>query len=104
MTQLKTVDFVIASRFHNVLLALLLGKPVVSVSYEAKNEALMQQMGLGRFCQTLDGLDLERLLEQFRELQQQADALHATLAEGAADNRARLAAQYDSIAALLSAR
>lgn len=104
ITQLQTVDFVIASRFHNVLLALLLGKPVVSVSYEAKNEALMQQMGLSRFCQTLDGLDLERLLAQFRELQQQADSLHATLAEGAADNRGRLAAQYDSIAALLSAR
>jgi len=104
LTQLEGVDFVIASRFHNVLLALLLGKPVVSLSYEAKNDALMQQMGLGRFCQTLDTADLQRLLLQFRELQQDATALRATLAQRAAANRAQLQQQYEAIAALLSAR
>ncbi len=104
LTQLEGVDFVIASRFHNVLLALLLGKPVVSVSYEAKNDALMQQMGLGRFCQTLDAPDLQRLLVQFRELQQEAAALRAALAQRTAANRAQLAQQYQAIAALLSAR
>jgi len=102
LAQLATVDLVIASRFHNVLLALLLGKPVVSVSYEAKNEALMRQMGLGHYCQTLDGLDLQRLIEQFLDLEKNAAALREIVAEQTAANRSRLELQYDSIVASVS--
>jgi polysaccharide pyruvyl transferase WcaK-like protein len=102
--QLREVDFVIASRFHNVLLALLLGKPVVSVSYEAKNEALMQQMGLGGFCQTLEELDVERLLAQFGALETEAAALRVRIAQQTSRNRRRLEEQYEAITALLGAR
>ena len=97
LAQLQAVDFVIASRFHNVLLGLWLGKPVVSVSYEAKNEALMQDMGLGQYCQTLDGLDLPRLLEQFLDLQKHAPALLPVMAARAAANRALLEEQYQLV-------
>jgi polysaccharide pyruvyl transferase WcaK-like protein len=96
--QLAAVDFVIATRFHNVLLALLLGKPVVSVSYEGKNEALMREMGLGEYCQALDSLDLERLIEQFLDLQKNADSLRDVVAGRTAANRVRLDEQYDLIA------
>ena len=41
MQQIAEVEVVVASRFHNVLLALLLGKPVVSIAYNQKNDALM---------------------------------------------------------------
>lgn len=97
LAQLASVDFVIASRYHNVLLSLLLGKPVVSVSYEAKNEALMQDMGLGRYCQTLDALDLPRLTEQFLELEKSAADLLPGMAARAAVNRDLLERQYDLI-------
>ena len=99
MQQLSTVDFVIASRYHNVLLALLLGKPALSMSYEAKNEALMSDLGLGDYCQTLDELDLQQLLQQFQRLERNADSLRALMAERAASNRASLGRQYDLIAA-----
>jgi len=98
MQQLSTVDFVIASRYHNVLLALLLGKPALSMSYEAKNEALMSDLGLGDYCQTLDELDLEQLLQQFQRLERNADSLRALMAERAAANRASLGRQYDLVA------
>ena len=45
LDQLASVDLVLASRFHNVLLALLIGRPVVSVSYNEKNSA--RQSGSG---------------------------------------------------------
>lgn len=66
--QFSTVDFVSASRYHNVGLGLLLGKPVVSLSFEAKHDALMSDVGLGEYCLSLDDFSLERLLEQFQRL------------------------------------
>jgi len=104
IAQLETVDLVIASRFHNVLLALLLGKPVISVSYEAKNEALMQQVGLEGYCQTLDELDPQRLLGQFEQLEANAAALRIRIGAASAANRRRLDKQYERVVAEVSAR
>jgi polysaccharide pyruvyl transferase WcaK-like protein len=103
LEQLAPVDLVIASRFHNVLLALMLGKPVISVSYEAKNEALMQQMGLGEYCQTLDGFDVQRLIGQLLALEHNAAVLGARISAQAAVNRRELERQYAHLAAQLSA-
>ena len=45
LAQLATTDLVVAARFHNVLLALMMGRPVISLSYyHRKNEALMAEM------------------------------------------------------------
>jgi polysaccharide pyruvyl transferase WcaK-like protein len=95
--QLGSVDFVIASRYHNVVLGLLLAKPVVSLSYEPKHNALMRDMGLGEYCQPLDDFTLDRLAEQLLRLEANATALSAVIAERTATNRARLAEQYDLI-------
>jgi polysaccharide pyruvyl transferase WcaK-like protein len=95
--QLASVDFVIASRYHNVVLGLLLAKPVVSLSYEPKHNALMRDMGLGEYCQSLDDFSLDRLKEQLLRLEANATALSAVIAERTATNRARLAEQYDQI-------
>lgn len=97
LQQLAGVDYVIASRFHNVLLALLLGKLVISVSYEGKNEALMQEVGLGEFCQTLDTLDPERLRRQFSSLSASTGEVRACVTAKVAENAKLLAEQYDLI-------
>ena len=72
MVQLAGVDFVIASRYHNVLLGLYLGRPAISLSYEAKHEALMASAGLADYCQSINTVDTERLFEQFLRLEAQA--------------------------------
>lgn len=99
--QLATVDFVVASRYHNVVLGLLLAKPVVSLSYEPKHNALMGDMGLGEYCQPLEDIDLERLVEQLLRLEGNAAALTAVVAEKTANNRARLGEQYDLIVGIV---
>ncbi|HZO70333.1 MAG TPA: polysaccharide pyruvyl transferase family protein [Kribbellaceae bacterium] len=63
--QMAAVDVVVASRFHNVLSALKLAKPTISISYASKNDKLMDGMGLGEFCQPIRSLDVARLIEQF---------------------------------------
>ena len=57
-----------ASTLHNVVCALKLGKPTVSIGYADKNDALMAEMGVARFCQHIERLDLDLLKEQFTQL------------------------------------
>jgi polysaccharide pyruvyl transferase WcaK-like protein len=66
--QMGDTDLVIATRFHNVVCALKLARPTVSIGYEAKNDAVMTEVGLRDFCQFIEDLDLERLERQFTEL------------------------------------
>ena len=97
MQQIAEVDVVVASRFHNVLLALLLGKPVVSIAYNEKNDALMEQMGLSRYCQAIEKLDFGRLVEQFSDIVASGEALRSTITGKGMANRADLEAQYDTV-------
>jgi polysaccharide pyruvyl transferase WcaK-like protein len=69
IAQLAGTSAVVATRFHNVILALLLGKPVLAISYNPKVATLMESAGLGRYVQTIGELDAERLAAQFRELE-----------------------------------
>ncbi len=68
MRRMDDTDIVIATRFHNVICALKLARPTVSIGYEAKNDAVMTELGLGDFCQFIQDLDLARLEMQFTEL------------------------------------
>jgi polysaccharide pyruvyl transferase WcaK-like protein len=68
MRQIATTDIIVATRFHNIVCALKLVKPTVSIGYAEKNDVLMAEMGLGSFCQQVERLDFHRLTEQFTQL------------------------------------
>jgi polysaccharide pyruvyl transferase WcaK-like protein len=88
---------VVATRFHTVLFALMLGKPVASISYNQKNDALMAEMGMASYCQTIETLEFERLVEQFHELQRNADSHRATIREKSRAYRSQLDELYARI-------
>jgi polysaccharide pyruvyl transferase WcaK-like protein len=67
-SQVSRTDLVVATRFHNVVAALMAGKPVISLSYAAKNDLLLERMGLGDFCQHVDSFNVGLLTEQFSRL------------------------------------
>jgi polysaccharide pyruvyl transferase WcaK-like protein len=69
MQAMMPVSTVVATRFHNVICALRLCKPTISLGYAPKFTALMTDMGLSEFCQPADSLDVGRLIEQFTELE-----------------------------------
>ena len=68
MAQISKTDVVVATRFHNVVCALRLGRPTVSIGYADKNDALMAEMGLDEFCQHIERLDFDLLVQQFSRL------------------------------------
>jgi polysaccharide pyruvyl transferase WcaK-like protein len=102
MTQMSEVDTVVATRYHNVLCGLKVGKPTLSVGYAAKNDVLMAAMGLGEFCQPASSVGLGRLIEQFDELEGRGAELAAVLAARNQAIRARLEQQFATLSTLIS--
>ena len=94
-------DSVVAIRFHNVLAALKLCKPTIAISYSAKHDALMADMGLPEFCRPVNALDFDLLIQQFTELQSRSAQLRQTLAEHNAMNEQLLKDQFAELSALL---
>lgn len=68
MRQISRTDLVVATRFHNIVCALKLGRPCISLGYARKNDVLMDEMGLGAFCQHVERFEIDTLMDHFREL------------------------------------
>lgn len=101
MRELATVDTVVATRYHNVLCALKLCKPTLSIGYAAKHDVLMSDMGLGDFCRSARALDVDGLIELFTALEERRTELADTMIERDRVNRRRLAQQFADLSAVL---
>ena len=97
------VGIVVATRYHNVICALKLSKPTLSIGYAAKNDALMAEMGLSEFCQSARSLDVSRLIEQFTELESRSAQLQRTMRQRNAANARLLDDQFARLSATLFA-
>jgi polysaccharide pyruvyl transferase WcaK-like protein len=97
LRQLAATDVVVATRFHNVILALLLSKPVIAISFHHKCASLMNQMGLSEYCHDINCLDAYRLIEQFCDLEKNAERLKPLIQHKTGECRRALDAQYDCI-------
>ena len=97
LSQLATTDIVVATRFHNVLLALLLNRPVIAISFHHKCVSLMSQMGLSEYCQDINQLDAGRLIEQFRDSEKNGEKLRMLIHHRMEACRTALDEQYDLI-------
>lgn len=95
--ELASVDLVVASRFHNVLLGLELGKPVVSVGYEGKNAALMESMGVGDFSADVESFEPGWVLEKLDRWEQERERRLSIVAGRVAEARTALDAQLDRV-------
>jgi len=95
--QIATTDTVVATRFHNVLLALLCGKPTISISFHHKCDSLMGSMGLSEYCLNIKDWNADQLIKRFCELENNADRIKASIKEKTREFRAALDEQYECI-------
>ncbi len=102
VAQLSATDLLVGTRFHNLLLALLLNKPVVALSYHEKIDSLMAGVGMGPYVQSIPTLRVEGLVERFTALEKNAEAIRALVARKVDEARAALDRQYADIFARLS--
>ena len=94
MQQTALVDIVVATRYHNIVCALKLGKPTVSIGYAEKCDVLMADMGLSGFCQPVKSFDVAQLIQQFEELDHRASKVCSMLMERSAARRAMVDDQF----------
>ncbi len=97
LSQLAGTDIVVASRFHNVLLALMLRKPVVAISFHEKVDSLMKAMGMTQFCQDIEKVDVDQLIDQLAALEVGAESIKCGLEQESKLYRAKLEEQYEHI-------
>jgi polysaccharide pyruvyl transferase WcaK-like protein len=97
MRAMEPAGIVVATRYHNVVCALMLSKPTISIGYGEKNAVLMAGAGLAEYCQSVDYLDVERLIMQFIELERHAARLRQRVTEG---NAAKVPLAEDQLAEL----
>jgi polysaccharide pyruvyl transferase WcaK-like protein len=101
MQAMAPASSVVATRYHNVMCALKLGKPAISLGYSDKNISLMEDMGLPDFCQHANDISFDLLVEQFAKLEKNADEIRATVGERNEELAARLSEQFTVLDATL---
>lgn len=97
LRQLGETSAVISPRFHNLVLALMLNKPVIALSDLPKVDALLADLGLGRFCLPLEGLKTGELTERFAQLQNDAGQLKPHIRDAVERYRHLVDEQYGNV-------
>jgi polysaccharide pyruvyl transferase WcaK-like protein len=100
MVEMSRAEVVVASRFHNVLGALRLGIPTVSLGYAEKNAVLLSTFGLEGFDQPIEHVDPELLLRQIEDVRGDRQDIEHRL-EVVASLQAQLTDQLHRIEPLL---
>ena len=97
LSQIAAVDFLVTSRFHNVVLALMLNKPVLCLSDHAKLDSLMTEIGLAEYCLPLANMDVGELIDRVVKLEKNAEALRLYIKQKTEEYRKTLDEQYTLI-------
>ncbi len=94
LSQIAASDVVVATRFHNVLLSLLLEKPVIALSFHSKCESLMNGFGLSEYVHDIHHIDAVKLIEQFQQLETNTTEVKQLVSQRIAECRSELDEQY----------
>ena len=70
---LRSVDAVVGSRLHGLLLSFLSGKPAVAISYDRKVTCLMDDLGQAAYCLDIRSFTSSELFALFTTLRQKRD-------------------------------
>jgi polysaccharide pyruvyl transferase WcaK-like protein len=97
MAAMADADVVVATRFHNVVCALKMGKPTISLGYAPKNDALLEAAGLGGYALHVERFTLSELQERLEALLAERDALRAAVIARTSAYENELAAELDRV-------
>lgn len=101
LDEIARCQLVVATRFHNIVAALKLARPTISLGYARKNDVLMADMGLADYCRPIEQADLAWLKERFTRLAGDRARHAASLRERNVAYRRALAEQEELLGCLL---
>lgn len=102
MSQVVDLDAVVASRFHNVLCALMCGVPTIALGYGDKHRVLMERFGVSRFSHEIRSLRVDDLERSLDGLLAEGDRLSSQLLDVAAQERQALVDRLSNVDELIS--
>jgi polysaccharide pyruvyl transferase WcaK-like protein len=97
LSQIAAIVFLVTSRFHNLVLALMVNKPMVCLSDHRKLDSLMTETGLAEYCLPLANLDFDDLIDRVVKLEKNAEALRPYIKQKTEEYRRTLDEQYSLI-------
>lgn len=98
--QIQLTDGVIATRYHNVIAALMMERPTVSVGYAEKNAEVMRALGLDRYCHRIEDFDLAAVEGDLNELVGRWDELLPMVRDHVRSWKQLVEDQYERVFAL----
>jgi polysaccharide pyruvyl transferase WcaK-like protein len=97
LARIAGMDYVVTCRFHGVVFALLLNKPVLAISHHPKVAELMRSLGLSRYCVDMQNFDSEILFEKFLSLVKNSDSVRQRISASVTQFRSQLVAQFNDL-------
>jgi polysaccharide pyruvyl transferase WcaK-like protein len=97
VSQLAIADFILATRFHALVLSFLLAKPVLAIANHHKMSDLMSAMGQSDYLLDVQSLDLHSLIERFKSLQANVDVARSRVSRAVSETLPLLERQYDEV-------
>jgi polysaccharide pyruvyl transferase WcaK-like protein len=101
IARLRTLDCVVATRLHGVLLSYVTGRPVLAISYDPKVDTLLLDLGQSQHRVDVHDFSVPELWAAFVRLRDARHDVAAHVRRTVLSYRAALDAQYDHIATRL---
>lgn len=95
LLRMSAMDYIVTCRFHGVLLAHVLNKPVLAIAHHPKITYLMRTLGLGDYCVDIRNFAPQRLTDSFAALVRHNQEIRKQMAVSLAAYKSRVAEQFD---------
>jgi polysaccharide pyruvyl transferase WcaK-like protein len=97
LSTMREMDYVVTCRFHGVVFAHMLNKPVLAISHHPKVDNLMDAIDMAQYCVDIQAFDPIELAERFVSLVLHTTGVRQNLASSLAANRLKVARQFDQL-------
>jgi polysaccharide pyruvyl transferase WcaK-like protein len=97
LSNMSALDYVVTCRFHGVIFAHLLNKPVLALSHHPKVMTLMNDLGLSSYCVDIRTFDPLVLAERFASLVHNSDEIKERMAGTLAKYRSQSMRQFEEL-------
>jgi polysaccharide pyruvyl transferase WcaK-like protein len=97
LEQLSSTDYVVTCRFHGVVFAHMLNKPVLAISHHPKVSKLMNDLGLAKYCVDIRRSDPRVLAETFTALVSNREEIKSRMADKLGHYKRDLSIQFDQL-------
>jgi polysaccharide pyruvyl transferase WcaK-like protein len=97
LATMSEVDYVVTCRFHGVVFAHLLNKPVLAIAHHPKVVELMADLELSTYCVDIRDFDPNLLAERFASMIINTEEIKTRMAANLARNRQQLRSQFDEL-------